>query len=176
MLAALLALACTGAQAQSKFVTLASTTSTEQSGLFKHLLPIYAQKVGVEVRVIAVGTGQALDMGRKGDADVVFRNPQAFPVKADIVFDVKSADDRKLTVLSKVDGAVLWSGATIEVLREVRIRGVVLPPGDILWRFESDLPPDQPNIGDPRKVSFSVRNLEIRITGRGVMEEAGAAK
>ena len=72
MLAALLALACTGAQAQSKFVTLASTTSTEQSGLFKHLLPIYAQKVGVEVRVIAVGTGQALDMGRKGDADVVF--------------------------------------------------------------------------------------------------------
>ena len=72
MLAALLALACAGAQAQSKFVTLASTTSTEQSGLFKHLLPIYAQKAGVEVRVIAVGTGQALDMGRKGDADVVF--------------------------------------------------------------------------------------------------------
>jgi len=112
----------------------------------------------------------------RGDADVVFRNPQAFPVKADIVFDVKSADDRKLTVLSKVDGAVLWSGATIKVLREVRIRGVVLPPGDILWRFESDLPPDQPNIGDPRKVSFSVRNLEILITGRGGMEKAGAAK
>ena len=72
MAAALAALACAGAQAQSKFVTLASTTSTEQSGLFKHLLPIYAQKADVEVRVIAVGTGQALDMGRKGDADVVF--------------------------------------------------------------------------------------------------------
>jgi len=72
MLAALLALACGGAQAQSKFITVASTTSTEQSGLFKHLLPIYTQKSGVEVRVVAVGTGQALDMGRKGDADVVF--------------------------------------------------------------------------------------------------------
>lgn len=60
------------AHAQQKFITLASTTSTEQSGLFKHLLPLYAQKSGVEVRVVAVGSGQALDMGRKGDADVVF--------------------------------------------------------------------------------------------------------
>ena len=71
-LAALTALASAAAQAQPKFITVASTTSTEQSGLFKHLLPIYAQKSGVEVRVVAVGTGQALDMGRKGDADVVF--------------------------------------------------------------------------------------------------------
>ena len=71
-LVALAALASVTAQAQQKFITVASTTSTEQSGLFKHLLPIYAQKSGVEVRVVAVGTGQALDMGRKGDADVVF--------------------------------------------------------------------------------------------------------
>jgi len=70
--AAIAAFACATAQAQQKFITVASTTSTEQSGLFKHLLPVYAQKTGVEVRVIAVGTGQALDMGRKGDADVVF--------------------------------------------------------------------------------------------------------
>lgn len=71
--AAMLAtLACAGVQAQSKYITVASTTSTEQSGLFKHLLPAYAKKTGVEVRVVAVGTGQALDMGRKGDADVVF--------------------------------------------------------------------------------------------------------
>ena len=61
-----------GAQAQSGFITVASTTSTEQSGLFRHLLPAYTKKTGVEVRVVAVGTGQALDMGRKGDADVVF--------------------------------------------------------------------------------------------------------
>jgi tungstate transport system substrate-binding protein len=59
-------------QAQVTFITVASTTSTEQSGLFKHLLPEYTKKSGVEVRVVAVGTGQALDLGRRGDADVVF--------------------------------------------------------------------------------------------------------
>ena len=59
-------------QAQQKFITVASTTSTEQSGLFKHLLPIFEQKTGIQVRVVALGTGQALDMGRRGDADVVF--------------------------------------------------------------------------------------------------------
>lgn len=57
--------------AQPQFITVASTTSTEQSGLFKHLLPIFRQKAGIEVRVVAVGTGQALDIGRRGDADVV---------------------------------------------------------------------------------------------------------
>jgi tungstate transport system substrate-binding protein len=59
------------AQAQ-QYITVASTTSTEQSGLFKHLLPMYEKKTGVQVRVVALGTGQALDMGRRGDADVVF--------------------------------------------------------------------------------------------------------
>jgi tungstate transport system substrate-binding protein len=59
------------AQAQT-YITVASTTSTEQSGLFKHLLPMYEKKTGVQVRVVALGTGQALDMGRRGDADVVF--------------------------------------------------------------------------------------------------------
>jgi tungstate transport system substrate-binding protein len=54
------------------FVTVASTTSTEQSGLFKYLLPEARRATGIEVRVVAVGTGQALDMGRRGDADVVF--------------------------------------------------------------------------------------------------------
>jgi len=57
--------------AQDKFITVASTTSTEQSGLFKHLLPIFAKKTGIDVRVVALGTGQALDLGRRGDADVV---------------------------------------------------------------------------------------------------------
>jgi len=59
-------------QAQQKFITVASTTSTEQSGLFGYLLPIYEKETGVQVRVVAVGTGQALDIGRRGDADVVF--------------------------------------------------------------------------------------------------------
>lgn len=58
--------------AQQKFITVASTTSTEQSGLFKHILPIFEKKTGVQVRVIAQGTGQALETGRRGDADVLF--------------------------------------------------------------------------------------------------------
>jgi tungstate transport system substrate-binding protein len=60
------------AQAQQRFITVASTTSTEQSGLFKHLLPFFEKKTGIQVRVVALGTGQALDMARRGDADVVF--------------------------------------------------------------------------------------------------------
>lgn len=59
------------AQAQG-YITVASTTSTEQSGLFKHLLPVFEKRTGTQVRVVALGTGQALDMGRRGDADVVF--------------------------------------------------------------------------------------------------------
>jgi tungstate transport system substrate-binding protein len=70
-LAASVLLAAQGARAQD-FITVASTTSTEQSGLFKHLLPEARKALGFDVRVVAVGTGQALDMGRKGDADVVF--------------------------------------------------------------------------------------------------------
>ncbi|WP_439515324.1 substrate-binding domain-containing protein [Oceanibaculum nanhaiense] len=60
------------AQAQNRFITVASTTSTENSGLFKHILPLFKAKTGIDVRVIAQGTGQALDTGRRGDADVVF--------------------------------------------------------------------------------------------------------
>ncbi len=66
-----------GAQAQERFITVASTTSTEQSGLFGYLLPIYERETGVKVRVVALGTGQALDVGRRGDADVVFVHARA---------------------------------------------------------------------------------------------------
>ena len=65
-------LATLPALAQEKFIVLASTTSTEQSGLFGYLLPIFQKKTGIQVRVVALGTGQALDLGRRGDADVVF--------------------------------------------------------------------------------------------------------
>jgi tungstate transport system substrate-binding protein len=58
--------------AQDKFIVVASTTSTEQSGLFGYLLPAFEKDTGIKVRVVAVGTGQALDIGRRGDADVVF--------------------------------------------------------------------------------------------------------
>jgi tungstate transport system substrate-binding protein len=60
------------AQAPATAIVMASTTSTEQSGLFGHLLPAFKQATGIDVRVVAVGTGQALDTGRRGDADVVF--------------------------------------------------------------------------------------------------------
>ncbi|HUQ76581.1 MAG TPA: extracellular solute-binding protein [Burkholderiales bacterium] len=60
------------AAALAGFITVASTTSTEQSGLLRHLLPLFTAQSGIEVRVVAVGTGQALDIGRRGDADVVF--------------------------------------------------------------------------------------------------------
>jgi tungstate transport system substrate-binding protein len=65
-------LAAQSALAQGTFITVASTTSTEQSGLFKQMLPAFTKATGIEARVVALGTGQALDMGRRGDADVVF--------------------------------------------------------------------------------------------------------
>src|SRR5581483_790890 len=58
--------------AQEKSITVASTTSTEQSGLFGYLLPMFENQTGIKVKIVAVGTGQALDIGRRGDADVVF--------------------------------------------------------------------------------------------------------
>lgn len=69
------------AAALAGFITLASTTSTEQSGLFRHLLPIFEAKTGIQVRVLALGTGQALDLGRRGDADVVLVHAPALEEK-----------------------------------------------------------------------------------------------
>jgi tungstate transport system substrate-binding protein len=63
--------------ADGRFIVVASTTSTEQSGLFGHLLPQFTQATGIAVRVVALGTGQALDMARRGDADVVLVHDQA---------------------------------------------------------------------------------------------------
>jgi tungstate transport system substrate-binding protein len=65
------------AWAQEPFIVVASTTSTEQSGLFPQLLPAFEKDTGINVRVVAVGTGQALDIGRRGDADVVFVHDKA---------------------------------------------------------------------------------------------------
>jgi tungstate transport system substrate-binding protein len=67
--------------AAERFITVASTTSTEQSGLFKHLLPMFEKATGIQVRVVALGTGQALDMGRRGDADVVLVHAPALEEK-----------------------------------------------------------------------------------------------
>jgi len=67
-----LILATGPAWAADNFITVASTTSTEQSGLFGYLLPLFERPSGIQVRVVALGTGQALDLARRGDADVVF--------------------------------------------------------------------------------------------------------
>ncbi len=75
--AAVLAVTGQPAFAQDRSITVASTTSTEQSGLFAHLLPAFTGKTGIQVKVVALGTGQALDVGRRGDADVVFVHDKA---------------------------------------------------------------------------------------------------
>jgi len=77
LLALFIGCAVFGAQAQDRFITVASTTSTEDSGLFGYLVPIFEKKTGIQVRVLALGTGQALDVGRRGDADVVFVHAKA---------------------------------------------------------------------------------------------------
>jgi tungstate transport system substrate-binding protein len=77
--AACVAAAAVGAQ--QPFIVVASTTSTEQSGLFGHLLPAFEKDSGIAVRVVAVGTGQALDIGRRGDADVVFVHDRVAELK-----------------------------------------------------------------------------------------------
>jgi tungstate transport system substrate-binding protein len=63
--------------AHAETIVMASTTSTEQSGLFAHLLPAFKSASGIDIKVVALGTGQALDMGRRGDADVLFVHDQA---------------------------------------------------------------------------------------------------
>ena len=71
-LGAVLALGTTGAQAQDEFIVVQSTTSTLNSGLFEHILPLFEEKTGIEVRVVAVGTGQAIRNAMNGDGDVLF--------------------------------------------------------------------------------------------------------
>jgi len=73
--------AATPVQAQDKSIVVASTTSTQDSGLFDYLLPLYKQKTGVTVKVVAQCTGQALDTGRRGDADVVFVHAKSAELK-----------------------------------------------------------------------------------------------
>lgn len=75
--AAMTAMLILPAQAQDRFIVVSSTTSTQDSGLFGHILPLFKARSGIDVRVVAQGTGQALDTGRRGDADVVFVHDKA---------------------------------------------------------------------------------------------------
>src|SRR5579863_5678056 len=81
MIGVLSVAATPGLAQEDKSIVVASTTSTQDSGLFDYLLPIVKQKTGITVRVIAQGTGQALDTGRRGDADVVFVHAKSEELK-----------------------------------------------------------------------------------------------
>jgi tungstate transport system substrate-binding protein len=77
LIAHALLLVASPAQAQTQSILVASTTSTQDSGLFGHILPLFKAASGIDVRVVAQGTGQALDTGRRGDADVLFVHAKA---------------------------------------------------------------------------------------------------
>ncbi len=81
LVAMALTASATLALAQERSIVVASTTSTQDSGLFGHILPLFKAKTGIDVKVIAQGTGQALDTGRRGDADVVFVHAKSLEEK-----------------------------------------------------------------------------------------------
>lgn len=114
--------------AQQTFITVASTTSTEQSGLFKHLLPIFEKRTAIQVRVVALGTGQALDLARRGDADVVFVHAK----EAEEKFIAEGYGVKRLPVMyndfvllgPKADPArIAASKDTLDALRKIKAAG-----------------------------------------------------
>jgi tungstate transport system substrate-binding protein len=121
----MLALCTAPASLAQNFITVASTTSTEQSGLFGHIRPIFEKKSGIQVRVVALGTGQALDMARRGDADVVFVHAKSAEEK----FIAEGYGVKRLPVMyndfvligPKSDPAKIAGGRDIlEALRKVK--------------------------------------------------------
>jgi len=125
LLMALALSAASPASLAQDFITVASPTSTEQSGLFKHLLPAYEKKTGVQVRVVALGTGQALDMGKRGDADVVFVHARSLEDK----FIAEGYGVKRFPVMyndfvligPKSDPAKIGGGKdTLEALRKIK--------------------------------------------------------
>jgi hypothetical protein len=100
-----------------------------------------------------------------GDCSLAIRNPQPFPILADIRFRLRSVDAREAKVSQ--GGKVLWDGmlAPAEV-RNASIPGLVLQPGDTTLVFQSDRPPAYPGNDDERRLSFSVRSLEIELKGK----------
>jgi tungstate transport system substrate-binding protein len=124
----LLALSVAQSALAQRFITVASTTSTEQSGLFEHILPLFEQETGIDVRVVALGTGQALDLARRGDADVVFVHAKA----AEEEFLREGHGVRRFPVMyndfvivgPKQDSARIAGGAdTLVALRKIKAAG-----------------------------------------------------
>ena len=130
-LVAILVLAGTvSAAARERFITLASTTSTEQSGLFGHLLPLFKRATGIDVRVVAVGTGQALTIAARGDADAVLVHDRAG--EDQFLADGHGLDRRDVMfndfVLAgpSADPALVAGGKdTLEAFRRIAAKGAV---------------------------------------------------
>jgi tungstate transport system substrate-binding protein len=116
-----------GATALAQSIVLASTTSTEQSGLFGHLLPAFKRASGIDVKVVALGTGQAIDMARRGDADVLLVHDQAAEEK--FVADGFSARRHALMhndfvlIGPKADPAGARGGDIVAALRKLATAG-----------------------------------------------------
>ena len=127
LVTAALTLIAPPAHAQEKFIVVASTTSTEQSGLFTHLLPAFESKTGIKVRIVAVGTGQALDQGRRGDADVVFVHDK--PAEEKFVADGFSTERKEVMVNDfiiigpKVDPAKAQGQDVLDGLKKIENAG-----------------------------------------------------
>jgi tungstate transport system substrate-binding protein len=119
---------CTHASAEDRTITVASTTSTEQSGLFGYLLPRFTEATGIAVKVVAVGTGQALDIGRRGDADVVFVHDRV-------------AEDRFMSEGQGVDPAHISSDNDVaDALRKVAAaKATFISRGDRSGTHEAEL-------------------------------------
>ena len=123
-LAVLLAVVTT---AGAQTITMASTTSTEQSGLFGHLLPAFKKASGIAIKVVAVGTGQAIDMARRGDADVLFVHDQAAEEK----FVAEGGSTKRYPVMvndfvligPKADAAAVRGKDIVEALRKISAAG-----------------------------------------------------
>ncbi|MBL8482626.1 MAG: extracellular solute-binding protein [Rhodocyclaceae bacterium] len=112
-------------RAEDPYITVASTTSTEQSGLFGHLLPQFSKASGIQVRVVALGTGQALDLARRGDADVVFvHDPAAEQKFLDEGHGVQRHDVmyNDFVLIGPKDDAAKVAGSKdiLEALRKIR--------------------------------------------------------
>jgi tungstate transport system substrate-binding protein len=130
-----IAIAGVSVDAQAQSITVASTTSTEQSGLFAHLLPEFKKASGIDVKVVALGTGQAIDMGRRGDADVLFVHDkvaeekvvaEGFAVKR---FEVMYNDF--VLIGPKADPLKTKSNDIVEALKKVAIgNGEFISRGD----------------------------------------------
>lgn len=119
-----------------KSIVVSSTTSTEQSGLFGHILPVFEKKTNIQVKVVAVGTGQALDIGRRGDADVVFVHDKVAEEK----FVLEGFSDKRIEVMyndfvligPKADPAKILGGKNIQLAFQkiAQAKGTFVSRGD----------------------------------------------